>query len=74
MSTVSNEPATGLALAFELSELGLRIREQRYRREHRNASDEEVETFIRAWLLDRPGAPFGDGPGRPVPWPRPTRG
>lgn len=70
----SSEPPTGLALAFELSDLGIRMREQRYRREHPDADEAEVESFMRAWLLERPGAPFGDGAGRPVAWPRPPRG
>jgi len=60
----------GLALALELSEAGIQMREQRYRREHPDANDDEVEAFMRAWLLDRPTAPDGDSVGRRVELPR----
>lgn len=57
--------ATGLALAFELTDLGMRLRVQRHRREHPEASHEELEAVAQRWLLDRPGAPFGDAEGTP---------
>jgi Rv0078B-related antitoxin len=52
--------ADGLRIAIELTELGARLREQRYRREHPAATDDEVSAFMRQWWLDRPGAPNGD--------------
>lgn len=58
------EPA--LALALELSETGIQMRAQRFRREHPDASDTEVDSFMRAWLHDRPGAPDGDSSGHRV--------
>ena len=68
---MSEEPATGLALALELLDMGLRMQAQRYRREHPDATEVEVEAFVQAWLFDRPGAPDGDGPpGRLVTIPR----
>jgi hypothetical protein len=67
---VEEQPVAGLALALELTDLGLRLRAQRFRREHPTASEDEVEAFVRQWLLDRPGAPYGDAPGRPVTFPR----
>lgn len=60
----------GVALALELSEAGIQMREQRYRREHPDAADAQVEAFMRAWLLERPGAPDGDSIGRRVELPR----
>ena len=60
----------GLALALELSEAGMQMRELRYRREHPAATDAEVEEFMRAWLHERPGAPDGDSVGRRVELPR----
>ncbi|WGX98790.1 hypothetical protein [Nocardioides sp. L-11A] len=60
----------GLALALELSEAGMQMRELRYRREHPGASDAEVEGFMRAWLRERPGASDGDAVGRRVDLPR----
>lgn len=56
---------TGVALAIELTELGASMREQRYRREHPEASESEVGDFMREWMLDRPGAPYGDADGVP---------
>jgi hypothetical protein len=65
------DDVTGLALAFELTDLGARLLAQRYRREHPDATEAEVEAVLQAWFLDRPGAPFGDGPpGRLVTLPR----
>jgi Rv0078B-related antitoxin len=55
-----------MQVAFEMFEFGVAMREQRYRREHPLASDEEVAAFIQAWLLERPGAPDGDCVGRRV--------
>jgi hypothetical protein len=57
-------------LALEMSDAGILMREQRYRREHPLATDEEVEAFVRGWLLERPGAPHGDAVGRSVSFPR----
>ena len=64
------QPVSGLALALELTDLGLRLRAQRFRRENPNATEDDVETFVRGWLLERPGAPMGDAPGRLVDIPR----
>lgn len=36
------------------------MREQRFRREHPEATEFDVEAFMHDWLLDRPGAPDGD--------------
>ena len=69
---MSEEQATSLALAFQLLDMALRMQAQRYRREHPDATDDEVKAFVKAWLSDRPGAPDGDGPpGRLVTLPRP---
>ena len=63
---MDDPPVSGLALALELTDLGQRLRTQRFRREHPDATDDEVEAFTRAWLMARPGAPHGDSPGRAV--------
>lgn len=60
----------GVVVACQLLDLGLAIRRERHRREHPDATDEEVEAILRIWMLDRPGAPFGDAIGRPIAWPR----
>ena len=60
-----------MAIAFELAEMGARMVEARYRREHPDAdaadADDEVAAHVRAWWLDRPGAPHGDCPVRRTP-------
>ena len=53
-------------MALELSEAGIAMREQRFRREHPDATESDVDAFMRAWLIDRPGAPDGDAVGRPI--------
>jgi hypothetical protein len=37
------------------------------RRRHPNASSEEIERLLEAWLADRPDAELGDSDGTPVP-------
>lgn len=67
---VDSEPRNGTAIAIELLELALQMRGERHRREHPDASEEEVAAVVHAWKVDRPGAPFGDAEGRSVSWPR----
>jgi hypothetical protein len=43
---------------------------QTLRRTHLDLTEPEIEARVRAWLAERPGAPFGDAVGRPVTWPR----
>ena len=54
---------SGVALAFELTDLAERMVAQRYRREHPEASEEAVNTAVTAWYRDRPGAEIGDCAG-----------
>lgn len=56
---------SGFQTALELFDLGRRLRVERFRREHPDAGEAEVDACVRAWLLDRPGAPLGDAPGTP---------
>lgn len=66
----SDRAAENLRLTFDLCAAGEAVKWQQLRREHPHASDEEIEALLVAWLRERPGAPFGDAEGRPVPWPR----
>ena len=59
-----------MAVAFELLELGIAIRGERFRREHPGCTDAEVDEAVQTWLLERPGAPWGDAIGRSVTFPR----
>lgn len=61
--------AIRLRTALDLYELGESIRRAQLRREHPDATDEEIETLLVAWLQERPGAEHGDSWGRPIPWP-----
>lgn len=54
-----------LRLAIELFEFGERMQRQRLIRLHPDATSEQIESEIRAWLQHRPGAEHGDGVGTP---------
>lgn len=53
-----------LLLAIELHEAGVLMYRARIAREHPGLADDEVDARVRAWLLERPGAEFGDAAGR----------
>ncbi len=61
--------AIRLRTALDLCEMGESMRRAQLRREHPGATDEEIEALLVAWLQTRPGAEYGDGWGRPIPWP-----
>ena len=56
-----------LQTAFEMFEFGVEMMAANLRRRHPHASPDEIERLLEAWLLERPGAEEGDGPGVPVP-------
>ena len=58
-------PAQKLRLALDMYEVGERMQRARLRRQDPDASDEQIEALVEAWLRDRPGAEFGDAVGRP---------
>jgi hypothetical protein len=61
--------AARLRTAFDLCSLGESMRRAQLRREHPDATDEELEALLVAWLETRPGAEHGDGWGRSISWP-----
>lgn len=65
--------AARLRTTFDLCELGESIRRAQLRLEHPDATDEEIETLLVAWLQTRPGAEYGDSWGRPISWPLAAR-
>lgn len=65
--------ATRLKTALELQRTGVAMMRQTLRRRFPSDSDVEIGHRLSAWLQARPGAEFGDGVGRPVAWPRPSR-
>jgi hypothetical protein len=58
--------ARGVALAFELTELGEQIVAQSFRRAHPDADEAAVRARVREWYRDVRRAPGGDCPGRVV--------
>jgi hypothetical protein len=58
--------ADAFRMTLDLFETGLNLMRQNLRRSHPDADEEEIEGRLHAWLLERPGAEFGDCPGRPV--------
>jgi hypothetical protein len=62
--------AARLRAAIEMFEAGVEMMRQTLRRTNPGLADDEIESRLRAWLAERPGAPFGDAVGRPVTWPR----
>jgi Rv0078B-related antitoxin len=57
-------------LTLELFAAGEEIMRQNLRRRFPDATPEEIEDRVVAWLRERPGAEHGDAVGRPGSWPR----
>jgi hypothetical protein len=58
--------ANAFRTTLDLFETGLDLMRENLRRSHPDAGDEEIEVLLHKWLLDRPGAKFGDCSGRSV--------
>ena len=58
--------AQAFRATLDLFEAGVAMKRQSLRRDHPEASDEEIDRQLQEWLLDRPGAKYGDSPGRRV--------
>lgn len=56
--------------ALELFEIGETMLRQRLRRARPEATDAQIEAAVATWRTTRPGAEFGDAPGRLRLWPR----
>jgi hypothetical protein len=69
MATMADEETASerLALALDLFEFGVEMMAANLRRRHPEATPEEIERRLDAWLAERPGAEHGDGCGMPVP-------
>lgn len=62
-------PADRLHLAIAMQREGFEMMRRTLRRRPPQASEEELDALLDAWLLSRPM----DAPGRPVSWPRSGR-
>lgn len=58
--------ARRLRTALAMYEFGENMYRARIRREHPDATDDDIELLVASWRLDRPGAPHGDSVGRPT--------
>ena len=65
-SSSATAAAGRLRAALELYETGVAMMRQNLRRRHPQAGTKEIDERLEAWLLERPGAPSGDCPGRIV--------
>jgi hypothetical protein len=61
-------PSVGHAFrtTLDLFETGLGLMRENLRRDRPDATEQEIERRLHQWLQDRPGAEFGDCPGRRV--------
>jgi hypothetical protein len=71
MSEHPLSPVERLHLAFELFEAGRDMMRAKLRREHPDATEEEIERRLAEWVSTRPGAEHGDAVGRVLPWREP---
>lgn len=57
---------SGLSIALELTAFGLEVRLERFRREHPDATEDDLAAVARQFYRHRPGAEHGDvsGPTR----------
>ncbi|HEX5495822.1 MAG TPA: hypothetical protein VFX70_14725 [Mycobacteriales bacterium] len=62
---MSARAAERLRRALDMFEFGEQMRRARLRRQHPDASDDEIDAKVRVWMLTRPGAALGDSVGRP---------
>jgi hypothetical protein len=69
----AREAADRLRLALSLFAAGEALMRQNLRRRHPEATEDEIEARLTAWLSERPGAEQGDAVGRAGRWPRAPR-
>lgn len=62
-------PSEKFRVALDLFETGVRLMRQNLEREYPDATEEEIDERLKAWLGHRPGAEHGDCPGRRLEWP-----
>lgn len=66
MGSTSSLTNDSFRMALDLFQAGVDVMRQNLRRRHPEAHDEEIERLLGDWLQERPGAEWGDCPGRPV--------
>jgi hypothetical protein len=61
-----DDVAERLRIALDMFDLGESIMRQNLRRSFPQASDADIEAKLSEWLSQRPGAEYGDAPGRRI--------
>lgn len=56
-----------MQITFELCDAAEEMKRLSLKRQHPDASEDEIERMIVAWYQHRPGAEHGDGDGVPAP-------
>jgi len=63
----TSSPIESLRVALDLFETGVDLMRQNLRRRNPEATQEDIDDrLLRSWLLERPGAEYGDSAGRSV--------
>ena len=57
---------------MDMFEIGVVLREQRFRRDHSEATESDIKAMMAEWMRWRPGAENGDTAGRVVQLPDPA--
>jgi Rv0078B-related antitoxin len=65
-SSAMEAVAQAFRATLDLFQTGVDLMRQSLRRRHSEATEEDIERLLQAWLLERPGAEAGDCPGRRV--------
>jgi hypothetical protein len=66
MPETSTTAAESFSAALDLFQTGIDLMRQNLRRAHPDAGDAEIDRLLHIWLTDRPGARWGDCPGRVI--------
>jgi hypothetical protein len=65
MPATSNAVRT-FRLTLDLFDAGVQLMRQNLRRRNPEADDQTINRQLVSWLRERPGAEYGDSPGRPL--------
>ena len=55
-----------LEAAMDMFEVGIAMRERRFRRDHPEAAESDISAMMADWMRWRPGAENGDAEGRAI--------
>jgi hypothetical protein len=66
MASSTSQSAAAFRTTLDLFETGLLLMRQNLRRDHPEATEQEIDRQLREWLHRRPGAESGDCSGRLV--------